>query len=83
MLAREGERERALRVFAGVRPGAEDETGFNAYLTDPSGALRSATREARRILGNPPPVDPETLDLASVVQAAIGAPSKPAPGHRD
>ncbi|MGH9463348.1 MAG: ATP-binding protein, partial [Vicinamibacteria bacterium] len=74
MLAREGERERALRVFTAVRAGAEDETSFTAQLSDPSGALRNATREARRLLGDPPPVDPETLDLASVVQAALGVP---------
>jgi predicted ATPase len=79
MLAQDGERERALRVFAAVRPGAEDETGVNAHITDPAGALRSATREARTLLGNPPPVDPETLDLASVVQAALGVAR---PGYR-
>jgi hypothetical protein len=72
MLVQEGEHERALRVFAAVRAGAEDETSFTAQLTDPSGALRNATREARRLLGDPPPVDPETLDFASVVQAALG-----------
>ncbi|HEY6865908.1 MAG TPA: hypothetical protein VI792_01555, partial [Candidatus Eisenbacteria bacterium] len=77
-LAREGERERALRVFAAVRAGTENETGINAHLTDPTGALRQATREARRILGDPPPVDPDTLDLDSVLQAALGAPR---PGH--
>ena len=74
MLAREGERERALRVFAAVRPGTEDETDMNACFTDPTGAMRNATREARKLLGNPPPVDPETVDLASVLQAALGAP---------
>jgi hypothetical protein len=74
VLAQEGEHERALRVFAAVRPGAEDETSINAHLADPSGALRNATREARRLLGDPPPVDPETLDLASVVQAVLAGP---------
>jgi len=72
MLAQEGERERALRVFAAVRPGAEDATGLNAHLTDPTGALRQATREARRVLGDPPAVDAETLDFASVLQAVLG-----------
>jgi ATP/maltotriose-dependent transcriptional regulator MalT len=73
MLAQEGERERALRVFAAVRPGAEDESGINAELSDPTGALRQATRQARQLLGNPPSTDPDTLDLTSVVQAALGA----------
>jgi len=82
ILVREGERERALRVFTVVNRGTEDATGINAYLTDPSGALRQATREARELLGDPPPVDPETLDMAAVVQAALGAPStRQAPGR--
>jgi predicted ATPase len=72
LLAREGEHERALRVFAAVPPGAEDETGINAHLADPTGALRNATREARKLLGNPTPVDPETLDFSAVMQAALG-----------
>jgi predicted ATPase len=74
LLAQEGERVRALAVFAAVRPGAEDEAGSNAFLTDPSGALRSSTREARRLLGDPAAVDPETLDFASIMQAAQGTP---------
>ena len=74
ILAQEGERERALRVFAAVRGGAEDETRMNVYLADPTGALRNATREARSLLGNPPPVDPDTLDFDDVMQAALGAP---------
>ena len=74
LLAREGERERALHVFTAVRPGAEDSTGVNARIADPTGALRAATREARRLLGDPPPVDPETVDFASVMQAVLGAP---------
>jgi predicted ATPase len=71
-LAQAGERERALRVFAAVRPGAEDEAGINAYLGDPTGALRLATREAREILGHPAPVATEAHDFATVVQAALG-----------
>src|SRR5262249_8551803 len=72
------ERARPLRVSAAVRRGAEDATGINAHLTAPTGALRSATREARRLLGDPPPVDPENVDLTSVLQAALGASR---PGH--
>jgi tetratricopeptide (TPR) repeat protein len=80
MLAQEGERERALRVFAAVGAGAEDETGINAQITDPSGALRDATREARRLLADPPPVDPEAFDFADVVGAALGAAGPPHAG---
>jgi ATP/maltotriose-dependent transcriptional regulator MalT len=73
ILARAGERDRALRVFAAVHPGTEDALGIQALFTDPSGAMRRATREARALLGDPP-VSPETLDLASVVEAAVGVP---------
>ena len=72
MLAREGERERALRVFAAVHPGTEDDNGLHARLTDPTGAMRQATREARRLLGDPPSIAPDAVDLASVVEAALG-----------
>jgi predicted ATPase len=72
LLARDGERARALRVFSAVRAGVEAETGLHAHLTDPSGALRRATREARALLGDPPPVDPENVDFAAVLQAALG-----------
>ena len=71
MLAREGERDRALRVFAAVYPRTEDAVGIQALFTDPSGALRRATREARALLGDPPR-GPVEVDLASVVDAAIG-----------
>ena len=74
ILAQQGDRERATRVFAPVRPGAEDETSTKALLADPTGALRRATREARRILGNPPPVEPDSIDYAAVLQAAIDSP---------
>jgi len=73
-LAREGERERALRVFAAVQPGTEDAVGIHAHLTDPTGALRRATREARRQLNDPTSVDPEAVDFGSVLQAALGPP---------
>jgi predicted ATPase len=72
LLARQGARARALVVFTAVHPGAEDETGINAHLADPTGALRSATREARELLGNPAPVDPELLDFSAVMHAALG-----------
>jgi predicted ATPase len=74
ILAQQGDRDRAARVFTAVRPGAEDETSINAFLGDPTGALRHATREARRVLGNPPAVDPDSIDYAVVLQAAIDAP---------
>jgi len=73
LLLKAGERDRALRVFAGVAAGAEDETGYRATLTDPSGSLRAATRAARAELGNPPPGDPALVDLAAVLEAAVGA----------
>jgi hypothetical protein len=41
-------------------------------LTDPSGALRAATREARALLGHPHPRDPAVVDLDAVLQAAFG-----------
>jgi hypothetical protein len=71
-LAKAGERERALRVFAATGAVIEDDRSDTAAMTDPSGALRAATREARALLGNPPPVDPASLDLDAVLQAAIG-----------
>jgi hypothetical protein len=71
LLIKAGERERALRVFGAVAAGAEDETGYRATLTDPSGALRTATREARALLGNPPPGVTAIEDLAEALQAAL------------
>ena len=52
--------------------GTEDEIDFGAVSTDPSGALRTATREARALLGDPPPCDPSALDIDAVLQAALG-----------
>ena len=72
LLAKAGERDRALRVFRAVAPGAENEAGYAATLPDPSGALRRATREARALLGNPPPGDPAGVDLDQVLQSALG-----------
>ena len=71
LLAKSGERDRALRVFAAVAAGAEDADDRAATMTDPSGALRAATREARALLGDPAPVDPANLDLDAVLQAAL------------
>ena len=72
LLLKAGERDRALRVFAAVAAGAENETGYRATLTDPSGSLRAATRTARAELGDPPPGDPALVDLAAVLEAAVG-----------
>ena len=72
LLVKTGERDRALRVFGAVAAGTEDETGFTATMTDPSGALRAATREARALLGDPDPLDPAVVDLDAVLQAALG-----------
>jgi tetratricopeptide (TPR) repeat protein len=73
LLIKGGEQERALCVFEGVGVGAEDETSYAATLTDPSGALRTATRKARALLGNPPPRDPADVDLDAVLRAALGS----------
>jgi predicted ATPase len=72
LLVKSGERDRALRVFGVVAAGTENDTGYSASLTDPSGALRRATREARALLGDPPPGDLAALDLDAVLQAALG-----------
>jgi tetratricopeptide (TPR) repeat protein len=72
LLVRTGERDRALRIFDAVAAGAENETSFTATSTDPSGALRNATREARTLLGDPHPPDPARVDLDAVLQAALG-----------
>src|SRR5580765_8860302 len=63
LLIKTGERDRALRVFGAVAAGAENETSYAATLTDPSGALRTATRDARVLLGDPYPRDPAIADL--------------------
>ena len=70
LLVKAGERERALRVFSAAGE-ADNKTGYAANITDPSGALRAATREARALLGDPPPVDPARVDLEGVIQAAL------------
>jgi hypothetical protein len=72
LLVKAGERDRALRVFDAVGAKTEDATDMRATTTDPSGALRKATREARALLGNPPPHDPSSVDIDAVLQAAIG-----------
>lgn len=72
LLVKAGQRDRALRVFGVVAAGAEDETSYRATLADPSGALRAATREARALLGDPPPGDPAAVDLDAVLRAALG-----------
>ena len=73
LLVKSGERDRALRVFGVVAAGTENDTGYSASLTDPSGALRMATREARALLGDPPRGDRAALDLDAALQAAIGS----------
>ncbi len=72
ILIKTGEPERALQVFGAVTAGTEADAGFAATMTDPSGALRAATREARTRLGDPLPLDPAVVDLNAVLQAALG-----------
>jgi predicted ATPase len=72
-LGRAGERNRALRVFEGVAADTENDTSFTATLTDPTGALRTATREARALLGDPThSTDPAIIDFDAVLHAALG-----------
>jgi predicted ATPase len=73
LLIKSGERDRARRVFGVVAAGTEDRADYSAALTDPSGALRTATREARSLLGDPSPRDPSVVDLDAVLEAALGA----------
>ena len=72
LLVKNGERDRALRVFGAVSAGVENETSYRATLTDPSGALRAATREARALLGDPRSGGVDVVDLATVLEAALG-----------
>jgi tetratricopeptide (TPR) repeat protein len=72
LLAKSGEYDRALRVFAAVGAGAEDDTSYASALTDPSGALRAATREARTLLGDPKPHDLSNVDFDELLQAVLG-----------
>jgi predicted ATPase len=71
-LIKAGEQDRALTVFDAVAAGTESDTSFTATLTDPSGALRTATGEARALLGHPYPRDPASVDLDTVLRAALG-----------
>jgi hypothetical protein len=72
LLIKAGERERALLVFGAVGVGAENETSYAATLSDPSGALRTATGEARALLGDPRPRDPAAVDFEELLRAALG-----------
>jgi predicted ATPase len=71
LLVKNGEHDRALRVFVATTGETENEADYTANITDPSGALRAATREARALLGNPPPVDAAAVDLDAVLEAAL------------
>ena len=71
LLIKAGERDRALRLFDAVGEGAENEDSYAATLTDPSGALRAATGEARALLGDPPSRDPADVDLEAMLRAAL------------
>ena len=73
---RAGERGRARRIFGVVAAGTEDRADYSATLTDPSGALREATREARSLLGDPSPGDPSVVDLDAVLEAVLGTHGK-------
>jgi predicted ATPase len=72
LLIKAGERDRALRVFDAVGAGAEHDASYAAILTDPSGALRAATSEARALLGDPHPRRRAELDFDGLLQAVLG-----------
>jgi len=75
LLVNADEHERAHRVFGQVRDGAEHDEGFAASITDPSGALRMATGEARMLLGNPTTGVFAVEDVDSALRSALGSPS--------
>lgn len=72
-LVNAGETDRAMRVFEAVAVGAEGETDFRASAADPSGALRAATRRARKLLGDPPGLGATNVDFDRVLEAALGS----------
>ncbi|HMK12813.1 MAG TPA: hypothetical protein VK461_14575 [Acidimicrobiales bacterium] len=72
LLVKAGEKDRAVRVFDAVAAGTETASDMSATTTDPSGALRRATREARALLGDPLPPEPPISDFDSVLRAALG-----------
>ena len=71
-LAASGERERAARVLAVVPRGVEQAPPTVSMQRDPTGALTKATAEARALLGDPPPLDPEKVDVQAALRAALG-----------
>ena len=58
--------------------GLEDEYVLSRRMPKLIYVKRADTREARRVLGNPPPVEPDSIDNASVLHAAIDSPPQAA-----
>jgi hypothetical protein len=54
--------------------GLEDEYVLSRRMPKLIYVKRADTREARRVLGNPLPVEPDSIDYAAVLQAAIDSP---------
>ena len=54
--------------------GLEDEYVLSRRMPKLIYVKRAATREARRVLGNPLPVEPDSIDYAAVLQAATDSP---------
>ena len=75
LLVKTGERDRArLASSTPWRRGRRTKPASRATSTDPSGALRAATREARALLGDPPGRDPA---VRGPRRGARGCPGRP------
>jgi hypothetical protein len=60
---------RALEV---IPRGVENVLPALKMQLDPTGALSSATRDVRALLGDPEPLAPELVDLGVALRAALG-----------
>jgi predicted ATPase len=72
LLAKSGERDRALRVLEVIPRGVENPPPALKMQLDPSGALSKATGEARALLSDPEPLAPELVDIEAALRAALG-----------
>jgi hypothetical protein len=72
LLAKGGERDRALRVLEVIPRGVENPPPGLKMHVDPTGAFSKATAEVRTLLGDPEPLAPEQVDLEAALRAALG-----------
>jgi hypothetical protein len=79
LLAKAGDRERALRVLEVIPRGVENPPPALRMQLDPTGALAKATAEARSLLGDPEPLPPGQVDLEAVLRVALGSGAMPPP----